>query len=244
MLLDFPDKHPELHQQYVHVWRVDLEQLHERADDYLFLLSHDERQRAQKFFFQKDRQQFVVTRGVLRTILGGYMHLPPASVTFSYTEHGKPFLLETTNPERVAFNIAHSRTLALIAVTRDRMIGIDVEYCRPDVLDQNIAERFFSPREVATLRSLPEAQQEEAFFNCWTRKEAFIKAKGEGLSLPLDRFDVSLAPDEPAALLETRPDRSEAQHWSLVALDVDPPYKAALAVRDQGFQTLIWNFPA
>ncbi len=145
----------------------------------------------------------------------------------------------------IRFNISHSRGVALYAVTCGREVGIDLEYMRSDLEVEQIAGRFFSRREIATLHALPAALRRYAFFLCWTRKEAYIKARGEGLSLALDQFDVSLIPGEPAALLGTRPDADEALRWSLLELTPGPPeYASALAVEGVGWSLALWQWPS
>jgi 4'-phosphopantetheinyl transferase len=205
-------------------------------------LSEDEGARAARFYFQKDREHFIVARGLLRSILGRYLDSEPSTLRFSYSNYGKPALVGAEEAA-LRFNLSHSGGLALLAVTRGREIGVDLERVRPDFVDDQIAERFFSPREVARLRALPPGVQLEAFFTCWTRKESYIKAHGEGLSLPLDGFDVTLTPGEPAALLSTRGDLREAALWSLRALHPWPGYVAALAVEGHDWQLKTWRWP-
>jgi 4'-phosphopantetheinyl transferase len=142
------------------------------------------------------------------------------------------------------FNVSHSHSLALYAITRAREVGVDVEHIRPEIAQEKIAERFFSPREVTVLRALPTPLQASAFFACWTRKEAFIKAKGDGLTLPLDQFDVSLAPGEPATLLRTAWDPQEAACWALQDLAPAPGYRAAVAVAGHAWRLTCWDGPA
>jgi 4'-phosphopantetheinyl transferase len=164
-------------------------------------------------------------------------------VVFCYGAHGKPALAGDTGADAIRFNAAHSLGVALYAVTRGREVGIDLEHIRFDLAVMEIAERFFSRREVATLRTLPTEAQRQAFFRCWTRKEAYIKARGEGLSLPLDQFDVSLTPAEPAAVLGTQRDPSETARWSLQELPLAPDYVAALAVEGHGWRLACWQWP-
>lgn len=133
--------------------------------------------------------------------------------------------------------------MALYAITRGREVGIDLEFIRCDLEAEQIAERFFSHSEIATLRALPKHFQKCAFFLGWTRKEAYIKARGEGLSLPLDQFDVSLIPGEPAALLSTQPDSDDAFRWSLQELTLASGYVAALAVEGRGWSLSCWQWP-
>ena len=153
-----------------------------------------------------------------------------------------PPWLRESGGDAIRFNMSHSHGVALYAVTRDREVGIDVEFIRRDLEVEQIAERFFSPRETATLRALPTALREHAFFLCWTRKEAYIKARGEGLSLPLDQFDVSLIPGGPAALLSAHPDSSEALRWSLQELPLASGYVAALALEGRGGPVSCWQW--
>ena len=188
----------------VHVWQATLDRTPSELQSLFDSLAADERARAGRFHFDRDRVRFVVARGVLRAILGRYMNRAPVSLSFRYGSHGKPALAGEADGDAICFNLSHSNGVALYAIARHRAVGVDLERIRFDLPVVEIAERFFSRREVAALRMLPSEQQHQAFFCCWTRKEAYIKARGEGLSLPLDQFDVSLAPGEPAALLGTQ----------------------------------------
>ena len=163
------------------------------------VLSADEHARAERFYFQKDRERFMVARGLLRTVLGRYLNQEPSQLRFCYSPYGKPALATGSGRNTLRFNVSHSHGLALYAITCGRELGVDVELIRPELPDEEIAERFFSFQEVSGLRALPPNMRLEAFFNCWTLKEAYIKARGEGLSLPLDQFDVALVPGEAAA---------------------------------------------
>jgi len=222
---------PLLGQRDVHVWRVDLNQSRAIIERCRQLLSDDEQDRADRFHFESDRQHFIVARGCLREMLARYLDIGAQTIRFSYTSHGKPELAISYSQARpLNFNLAHSGDFALYAFTGVGEIGVDLEHIRPDFTSDDIARRFFSSNEVGRLTGLPANVRHEAFFNCWTRKEAFLKAKGIGLSLPLDQFDVTLAPAEPAALLSTRWDETEASRWSLKAIDVGPGYVAAVAV--------------
>lgn len=194
------------------------------------LLSIDEQQRADRFHFERDRQHFIASRGMLRCILSSYLDLPPESLGFQYGATGKPALTEDRNPGDLRFNLSHSRALALYAIVLHHEIGVDIEHTSPVRDVETLARRFFSRQEYETLRSLPEQQKLGAFYNCWTRKEAYIKACGDGLSQPLDRFDVSLAPDEPAQLLSINGSPVGASRWYLHGFEPAPGYIAALAV--------------
>lgn len=220
---------PVLSDNEVHVWHQTLASESAEVEILGNLLSTDELQRARRFRFDTDRREYSVSRGTLRALLGSYLNLSPQALRFSYSEFGRPRLLADSLASTLDFNVSHSCDVALIAFARGRKIGIDVEKVRRDFETGEIAERFFSTAERAALRELPGEQRQEAFFRCWTRKEAFIKALGEGLSHPLDQFDVSLAPGLPAALLATRPDAHEVTRWKLWDIQVPAHFAAALA---------------
>ncbi len=226
----------------VHVWRASL---HVSASDLRTLegtLTADECKRAERFYFQKHREHFIAGRGVLRNILSRYLGREPDQLRFCYNSYGKPTLTEEIGAEGLCFNLSHSHGIALYAVTRHREIGIDIERFRPNVAVERLAERFFSPREAAALCALPEHLRKEGFFNCWTRKEAYIKAEGKGLSIPLNAFDVSLTPGEPAELLRAESHPQETSRWSLQVLNPEPGYAAALAVKGHDWELKCWQW--
>jgi 4'-phosphopantetheinyl transferase len=238
----FPPKALALSRDEVHVWRAALDQNPPQVQSFLRNLAADEQARAGKFHFERDREHFIVARGLLRAILGGYLNRSPECLSLSYSSHGKPSPAGESGGDAIHFSVSHSQGVALYAFTRGREVGIDIEHIRLDLAVAEIAEQFFSQREVAKLRALPTEVQRQGFFNCWTRKEAYIKARGEGLSLPLDQFDVSLAPEEPAAILGTQWDPSEASRWSLQELTPGPGYVAALAVEGHGWRLACWQW--
>jgi 4'-phosphopantetheinyl transferase len=227
----------------VHVWRVSLDQSRSQIALFLDNLDDDERSRADRFYFSRDRERFIVARGILRAVLGRYSNRAPESLSFSYSTHGKPALASETGIDAIRFNLSHSHGTALYAFTRGREVGVDLEFIRCDLEAEQIAERYFSHSEIETLRALPPSLRKYAFFLCWTRKEAYIKARGEGLSLALDQFDVSLTPGEPAALLSTRSDSDEALLWSLRNLNPGPGYAAALATEGRDWTLSCWQWP-
>ena len=195
-------------------------------------LPADELARAKRFHFERDRRRFIVARGLLRQLLGSYLARPPQELRFTYSDHGKPALLEAQNPHGLQFNLSHSGEMMCVGVTRGRAIGVDIEQVRPIDDMMGIAASFFSPRENEMLATVPADQRELAFFNCWTRKEAYIKAQGQGLSIPLDSFDVTLVPGEEARLLavrNTQPD--EAARWTMQAFAPVAGYVAAAVVK-------------
>jgi 4'-phosphopantetheinyl transferase len=193
------------------------------------LLSEEERQRAARFRVGSPRSNFILTRATLRSLTAAHLGITPRQVAFRYSAHGKPVL---DRPSDLKFNVSHTDGLALIAFVRTREIGVDVEKIKAVPDAKKLAERFFSVRERSFLQDLTGEELHAAFFRCWTRKEAYVKARGEGLSLPLDQFDVSVAKGEQRALLATRPDPSEAARWILRDLPTKLEYVGALAVAE------------
>lgn len=238
-----PPKLIVLGKDEVHIWRASLDLPASGIWSLQQTLSADERKRAKRLYFQRDQEHFIVARGLLRAILGRYLNMQPGQLRFCYNPNGKPSLDRAYGGDVLRFNLSHSHGLALYAVTHGREIGIDLERIRPEVTEQQTAERFFSPQEVAVLNTLPANIRTEAFFNCWTRKEAYIKARGEGLSAPLDNFEVSLAPGEVAALLSFKGDPQETSRWSLQELYPGPGYVAAIAVEGSHRRLKCWQWP-
>jgi 4'-phosphopantetheinyl transferase len=212
----------------VHVWCVSLPQASEITEQLACLLSTDEKARAERYHFEHLRNYFIVARGMLRILLAGYLDLQPAQIEFTYLQAGKPQLSEKIN-KQIFFNLSHSHELALYAFSRNKNVGIDIEHIRPiDDLEQ-IAERTFSAMENSELKTLPTEKMLEGFFNCWTRKEAYIKAIGDGFSFPLQQFDVSLKPGEPAKILRVYGNAQKAARWCMVELRPAVDYVGALA---------------
>lgn len=211
----------------VHLWQATLDD--RLAEGLKHFLSDDEGSRADRFHFAKDRNHFIAARVLLRTLLGAYLGIDSDKLRFAYAEKGKPYL-EESQRSGINFNLAHSHGRALYAFSNGREVGVDLEFIRADLTDEKIAERFFSPREIETLSTVPAELRKEAFFNCWTRKEAYLKAGGAGLSMPLDEFDVSLAPGEPAALLRNDRSPAEVARWKMRSIPMPAGYVAALVV--------------
>jgi 4'-phosphopantetheinyl transferase len=214
----------------VSVWRASL-----AADDAALArfgatLSAPEQERAARFAYPRERNAFVASRGLLRALLPRYAGGTPAALAIEADPLGKPRLVGPCGIGRFRFSVAHSGGLWACAVALGREVGLDVEEIRPSRERDSIAERYYSPAERAALASLPEGARERAFHLCWTRKEAWLKARGLGLTVPLDSFDVSVHEGEPARLLATRPDAAEAARWTLVDLDFGPTFAGALAV--------------
>lgn len=214
----------------IHVWRIELDRPAAQVEQLAGVLGQDEPDRAGRFHFERDRRRFTVARGALRVILSRYVAFTPGELRFAYGPYGKPALAPPFNRNELQFNVAHSHNLALCAVKGSGSeLGVDVEYIRPVLEAEQIAGRYFSPAEQAALRACPPEQKLAAFFNCWTRKEAYLKALGDGLARPLADFDVSLAPGEPVRLLQVKDQPEEAARWFLAAFIPLPGYVAALA---------------
>lgn len=211
---------PTLSNNEVHIWRAWLDA---QPADYLHLreiLSQDEIDRANRFVFPRDRDHFIVARGKLREFLGSYLRLPPQSLRFDARKFGKPCLRDQQD---LHFNLTHSYGLALYAFASEREVGIDAEKIRPDFGGEEIAKRYFSEAEQEEFRELPAELRATAFFLCWTRKEAYIKAHGDGLQIPLASFDVSLTPGKPETLRT-----ADQQRWNLHSFTPASGYAAAI----------------
>ncbi len=225
----------------VHLWRVDLEAVASEEAQWSAILSPEEHARALRFHFQEHRQCFTATRAILRRVLASYLDCDARDLTFVLSSKSKPSLGGAHANSGISFNVSHSGHIALLAFTRDRQVGVDVEKVRRDFDTNAIAARFFSTAEQEQLASLPVEQRHDAFFRCWTRKEAYIKATGEGLSLPLHQFDVRIAPGSQDALLATRPESLEVRRWSLRDVAVKPGYAAALCISGKDWNLIDWS---
>ena len=225
----------------VHVWLALVGSPSRHISALADILSVEERQKAERFHFQADRERHIVGRALAQIAIGRLLDRSPESLAFCYNDFGKPHLSDDPIKRALQFNISHSGEVVLVALTTNRRIGVDVERVRSDLNIDGIARRFFSLREWTHLAALPVDLRYDAFFRCWTQKEAFIKARGEGFSLPLDSFDVTLRPTERPALFETRPNSAEASRWVIEGLDVGPCHKAALAVEGGGWRLVQWR---
>jgi len=217
----------------VHVWIASLEIEKKDIPVFRHLLNQDEKDRADRFYFEKDQVNFITGRAILRTLLGRYTNQSPAEVKFAYNSYGKPLLKNQVQSPPLNFNLSHSGGKVLYAFSRGIPLGIDLEKIKPDIDFTAISQQFFSPGELSSLFSLEKSDRLAAFYACWTRKEAFIKAMEMGLSLELDKFDVSLRPGEPARLIRTKFQKQNTQNWSLHDLKVFSGFKACLAARSR-----------
>jgi 4'-phosphopantetheinyl transferase len=219
----------------VHIWCSSLERPLPIAEKFSLLLSPDEKARAERFYFERDRVHFIVGRGLLRTILGSYLGMDPAQIEFSYGLYGKPALQTNHTDNVLQFNLAHSKDLAVYAFCWNHQIGIDLEHVRPMPDEDNFAEQFFSARESALIASLSGEEKRNAFFKIWTCKEAFLKASGDGLTKPIDQAEISLHA-ETARLLSLDTDHKQALDWNLEMFRPLADYQAALAIEGRDYQ--------
>ena len=220
----------------VHVWHFPLDIAPEPRAALAALLVPDEMKRAARFHFDRDRERYVVGRGTLRLLLGKYLNTAAQDITFCYGAQGKPCLAAPADASGLHFNLSHSADRALLAVSRGRQVGVDIEAVRPNVDCEVLAQTYFSPAEREALFGLPQAERAAAFFRLWTRKESYLKALGGGLMLPLDSFDVSLVPDAPNLLCATRPDASAALCWRMISLSAPLGFAAALTAEGHDWQ--------
>lgn len=229
----------------VDVWWIELDLPERRMAALWRALSADERTRAERFLFGRDRQRFAAARGQLREILAGYQGAPADQLAFGYGAHGKPFLLAPAGgPPAPSFNLAHSGERAICAVARGRRLGVDLEHIRAELALEPGATDCFAPGERAALAALPAAELPTAFFHTWVCKEAYLKATGSGLALQLDQFDVSTDPAQPARLLRVAGEPAERARWSLQALPAGRGYAAALAAEGAGWKLQIGDWGA
>jgi 4'-phosphopantetheinyl transferase len=221
----------------VHVWRASLSVTHEVLGRLSAHLDESERTRASRFIFERDRDHFIAARGILRELLARYLGCSPEGLRFAYGPRGKPSLEGTGSTRRLSFNLSHAHGMATYAFTLDRELGIDIELIRRDFGGQEIAERYFSPSEVTELTSLPPEARAHAFFLGWTRKEAYIKAVGEGLEIPLKSFSVTLTPGKPAELRTKNTAR-----WELHSFQPAPDYAGALVAEGKQLTVTYWDW--
>ncbi len=219
----------QLQSDIVHMWQRSLHGSEQEISACYELLLPEEREKAARYRVERPRGDYILTRGTLRALLSKYLHADPGAIHFEYTEYGKPFLKGAA----LRFNVSHTEGRALMAFVLNREVGVDVEKVRVQNDALKIAERFFSANERGILRKMPDSELHTAFFRCWTRKEAYIKAKGEGLSLPLHQFDVALDADPAQGLIATRPDAAETQRWIIRNVKMDDGYAGAIAVGEE-----------
>lgn len=221
----------------VHVFRARIDAEGEEIARARSLLSPDETARAARFKFDRHREPFIRAHAFARRILSRLLATSPSELRFTTGTHGKPALEDGA----LELNLSHSGGWALLAAARGRPVGVDVERHRPEVETLEIAERFFTPTELAVLRSLEGEARVRGFFLCWTRKEAYIKARGEGLSIPLSSFDVTCRPGEEPAIAGVGEAAAEVARWSLAGLGMGSGYEGAVAALGYGWPLVCWD---
>ena len=217
-----------LDEKQLDLWKIDIASLKGEVKAYRSFLNGEELIKANGYRFQKDHDTFVVTRAVLRLLLGSYLNSDPSNLHFKYGKKGKPFL--DGKHASIEFNVSHSGSMAIVGIADGCPLGVDVEYLKQGLDFLELAKDFFSDAEIQTLIALPEDQRSIAFYRCWTRKESFIKAKGIGLSYPLDAFSVSLDSDDYAKLEHTRMDPTEKERWKMLSFIPKENYRAAVTI--------------
>lgn len=228
MLWQSPKVFPTLQPNQVHVWRASLIRTEKELVELTELLSLEEKGRADKFLVKHAANSFIVARGILRKLLGQYLQCSAESLVFKQNQYGKLYL----DTSSIEFNLSHSHDLALFIFALNASVGIDVEFIRSDYDFIDIAKKFFSKAEVTELLSLPKAEQSQAFFNCWTRKEAFIKAKGMGMFCALDKFSVEVNSykEGKMRLVGDTNDMLDTKKWILEAINPASMYAGAFVV--------------
>lgn len=211
------------------VWRLVLPEYEASGAEVNSILGEEEQNRSARFHKESDRQRFIWSHVGLRLILAHYVHDDPRRLQFEKGRYGKPRLVNSTTVPDIHFNLSHSGDFALVAISSGSQVGIDLEYMDTSGADLSIAKRFFSSREFLALEQLSGPDQVAGFYNCWVRKEAYVKALGGGLSLPLHEFDVSVDPNEPASLLASRINPEDPQQWNFRDISVEKGYVACLA---------------
>ncbi|MBE9249740.1 4'-phosphopantetheinyl transferase superfamily protein [Dolichospermum sp. LEGE 00240] len=218
----------------VHIWRINLNSDELQLQSFRETLSSDEIARAERFYFPEHRQRFMAGRGTLRTILGQYLDIAPKQVEFEYQPRGKPLLAAKFADQGLLFNLSHSQDLALLGVSYQHQIGVDLEYIRTMSDLEGLAKRFFSAREYEYLRLLSPAQQQQIFFRYWTCKEAYLKATGDGL-VQLEEIEIDLTPNQPSKLLVSG-------DWSLRELTPANNFAAAVVVAGSNIHLHFWEY--
>jgi 4'-phosphopantetheinyl transferase len=252
------DREPTLHldgilpEDEVHVWQVDLIAWEKRTGPLFELLDTAERERAARFKFPEPRNQFVISRALLRQALGRYLRIEGREIRFRTTANGKPELAASPDFEindfpvnDLRFNLSHTEAVTVFAIARHRRVGVDVERIRQNTNAMELAERFFSPQEVHWLRSQPASEQVSSFYSCWTAKEAYIKAHGEGLAMPLSSFGVLPAPGGAGSSLQLNvyDHPEQAGRWSVWRLEMGTSLRAALAIEGESCRVRLGQWP-
>ena len=237
MFIEQAKKELELSENNVHIWSTNLKLSSGKIEELSTILSPDEKDRANRFYFERDKNRFIIARGTLRKILSRYLNIESKKLQFTYSDRGKPYLQNTS----ILFNLSHSQDLALYAITRVNLIGVDLEYLRPINDAENLAKRFFSLQEYNLISQLPPQKQQETFLKIWTCKEAYLKATGDGLAGSLEKVEISLTPEKPVEFFSINGDIEEASHWYLYQFIPQHNYIAAVVVAQKNQKLSFWQ---
>ena len=238
-----PPKSVRLEDDDVHVWSALLDISEENVQYFLQLLDLEEQTRANSFFFELDRTRFIASHGLLRIILSSYVNIEPDKLHFSYNSQGKPYLVETFQDKKLQFNMSHSQAFALYAVTFNRQVGVDLEHIYLIAEIDLLANHILTEREKGEWRKYPANERLEILFRYWACKEAYVKATGEGLALPLEKIHISLMPGSEAGLIRSDHSIREESRWSLQELHPVPGFAAALVVEGFDYRLNSWQWP-
>ena len=230
-----------LSEKVVHLWRIELDQSDGLVSRMRQMITADEIEWANRLRFYRDQRRYILAHAALRQIIAGYVHVCPQQILFRSSAYGKPYLAGS-QADQLYFNLSHSGEIALLGVACRPQIGVDVETIRPIDDLMSLARNCFSTNEYEQLDALPDSQKLAVFFTIWTRKEAFIKAIGEGLSYPLDLFEVSTHPDEQGRIVHIAGSIQEAQTWTLQAVRPAHGYTGAIAIRETSLSTNYWDW--
>ncbi|UCG85771.1 MAG: 4'-phosphopantetheinyl transferase superfamily protein [Gemmatimonadota bacterium] len=234
---------PQLTEGMVQVWRVALDAPRSIVEQLKTVLSNRERERTEEIAFERQRLRFIMGRACLRVLLGDYLRQSPRDLDFTYGPHGKPALRSSQAIGSIRFNLAHSHEMALYAFALNREVGVDIEHWHTVDDGPGIARRFFAPEEIKELEALPPDRWQEGFFRCWTRKEAYIKARGEGLTMPLSEFSITVQSRDQAVLLRSVADPNDVSRWSVEDLHPADQFSAALVAEGADWSVELFQLP-
>ena len=237
---DIPDK--LIKNNEIHVWRAFLELSSTQRQYFMGILSSDELKRMKRFHFKRDEDRFIAARGILRVIMSYYIEKSPEEISFEYTSQGKPIVTENPGSDTIHFNLSHSNRFALYAVTFNSSIGIDIEFIRTDAVVEQIAQKFFSQNEIRAIQNIQEKNRTKLFFQYWTRKEALLKAAGDGISSQMCQFDVSLINEKKFLPISYHPKNEIQSQWYVRDLMSFENYVAAIAVEGGNKDLSFWNY--
>ncbi|HEX2979348.1 MAG TPA: 4'-phosphopantetheinyl transferase superfamily protein [Anaerolineaceae bacterium] len=235
----FPVDRPNLRVDQIQVWRANLDVSEEVMNGLDRYLSVGEKRKLSRYRSKTDRNRYTAARAILRSLLGGVLGKSPADLRFWENDFGKPGLVDDP---RLKFNLSHANQMAVFAFSRNRELGVDIEAIRPELSDMDLAWRYFSRGEARVLEGLPPEKRSPAFFACWTRKEAYVKARGEGLSIPLDAFEVPVLPEEIDGGIQVYGNPEETNHWRLLSFEVYPGFSMALVGEGSDWDVRLYDW--